>query len=199
MVASQPVAATQPQSIRRIKNRRRFKRVDLEINGRFLSEDGDDCTLSTVNVSCAGALVRAETLPAIGADIVCYFDDLGRVQSKVVRHGPSVFAVAFEVSRHKRDKLADRLTWLFNADTLGLSDDRAAPRYVTDGPAMVVRADGRTLQCRVIDISMTGASFEAEGPAPYVGEVVQAGNLSGEVIRRERSKFAIRFQRVADA
>ncbi|MEO1100513.1 MAG: PilZ domain-containing protein [Pseudomonadota bacterium] len=186
-------------NIRSARDRRRNKRVDLEIEGRFLSDSGDDHTLRTRNLSCSGALVHAAQQPPEGSDLICYFDEFGRVATTVIRHTPDGFAIAFKVSPHKKDKLADRLTWLLNREELDLSEDREAPRHVASGPAMVTRADGRQIQCTVVDISLTGASFEASGPAPFVGEIVKTGNLSGEVVRRHRNAFAVRFLRGAEA
>ena len=38
-------------------DRRRHKRVDLCLPGRFLTHVGNDASLSTINLSCSGALV----------------------------------------------------------------------------------------------------------------------------------------------
>ena len=165
----------------------------VSISGRFLAEDNEDHSLLTVNMSCGGASFRANRRPGIGAQLICYFDDLGRIESEVVRHTAEGFAVRFLVTARKRDKIADRLTWLANFRRLGLSDEREAPRHAGGGPAMVTRADGRVLQCRTIDISLAGAAFECNGPPPYVGERVTVGNLVGEVVRTLRQGFAIRY------
>lgn len=177
------------------KDRRRHKRVTIEIEGRFLNDDGEDHVLRTQDLSCSGALVEAERRPHEGSDVVCYFSELGRVATTVIRHTPDGFAIRFKASQHKKDKLADRLTWLLNREVLALQEDRQAPRYVTEGAALVERADGRQVQCRVVDISLSGASFEADGPPPFVGENIRAGNLVGEVVRRSGNMFAIRFKR----
>ena len=42
-----------------------------------------------------------------GEQIVCYFDELGRVVAEVIRMTPGGFAVRFQTSHLKRDKLAD--------------------------------------------------------------------------------------------
>ncbi|MDJ0921280.1 MAG: PilZ domain-containing protein [Henriciella sp.] len=167
-------------------------RVDLALDGRFMFDEADH-SLRTVNVSCGGALFEAEAKPPVGEGVVCYFDDLGRVMSKVVRHVANGFAVEFQASRHKKDKLADRLVWLVNHKNFDLEDERSAPRKAAGGPALVSRANGSKLQCRVIDISLTGAAFEVDGPAPVIGEIVQAGSLKGEVVRSITNEFAIRF------
>ena len=179
-------------SLRQKPDRRRHKRVELSLNGRFL-HDGADHTFLTANVSCGGAIVQARAIPEVGAAVVCYFDDLGRVSGEVVRHTEDGFAVTFKASDHKKDKLSDRLIWLLNHKKYNLSDERSAPRKAGGGPALVTRANGTKLQCRVIDISLTGAAFEFDGPVPVVGEQVRVGTLRGEVVRAVSGEFAIRF------
>ena len=178
---------------RKKKDRRRNRRVEIRIKGRFLNERSEDQSLVTRNISCGGALIESTNIPPIDSRIVCYFDHLGRVAARVARRTEFGFAVAFQVTQHKRDKLADKLTWLVNRGPLNLVDERAAPRYAAGGPAIVRRADGRDLQCRVVDISLSGASFKTDGPIPSVGETVKAGNLTGRVVRCEDQFFAIRY------
>lgn len=173
-------------------DRRQHKRVPLRLDGRFMVDESDH-SLVTLDVSCGGASITAQVKPPEGTKVVCYFDDLGRVVTHVVRHQEKGFAVAFDVGTHKRAKLADRLVWLVNHKKYGLSEERAAPRKPAHAPALVTRANGTKLQCRVIDISLTGAAFEAKGPAPIIGEIVRAGSIRGEVVRSMNAEFAIRF------
>lgn len=175
------------------KDRRANARVDLALNGRFLSEGGEDHSLLTRNISCGGAELIARIRPETRSKLICYLDDLGRLEAEVVRMTEQGFAVRFLVTARKRDKIADRLTWLANYKKLGLDDEREAPRYAGGGPALVTRANGRVLQSRVIDISLAGAAFETDGPAPPIGEIVRVGNLTGEVVRTLRNGFAIRY------
>jgi hypothetical protein len=193
--------AVQPAKVKRLaraeaaKDRRRNKRVELALGGRFLMDGADDHSFIVVNISCGGAAFRADLKPPVGAKIVCYLDDLGRLEAEVVRPTDDGFAVRFLSTAHKLGKIADRLTWLCNYKQLGLSDERVAPRHADGGPALVTRADGRIIQCRTIDISLSGAAFTADGPAPHVGEIVTVGNLTGEVVRTLRNGFAIRYMR----
>lgn len=181
-----------PSRTRSKPDRRRHQRVELRLNGRFM-HDGADHSFLTVNISCGGAQFEARALPDIGAAVVCYFDDLGRVMGRVVRHVSEGFAVVFDATQHKKDKLADRLLWLINHKKYDLQDERSAPRKAAGGPALITRANGTKLQCRVIDISLTGAAFEFDGPVPIVGEYVRVGGIRGEVVRAITGEFAIRF------
>ncbi|MEL7128987.1 MAG: PilZ domain-containing protein [Pseudomonadota bacterium] len=181
------------QNPRLQRDHRRHRRVGLVLHGRFLNQTSEEHTLVTVDISCGGARVRANTKPGLGEQVVCYLDELGRVVGHVKRHTEDGFAIVFQVAQHKRDRLADKLVWLHNKDILGLVEERGAQRFAAEGPAILIRQDGRRLQCRVIDISLTGAGFETDGPAPLIGEMVITGNISGEVVRRSNNSFGIRF------
>lgn len=175
------------------KEQRRGKRIEFELTGRFLDHDENEFDLKTANVSCTGAYILCEHSPEVGTDIICYFNDLGRISSRVIRHLPNGFAVNFNLTMFKRDKIADKLTWLINKDALGLEEQRDLPRFAMNGPALVERENGRHIQCRVIDFSLASASFETSASLPPIGEVVKAGILSGRVIRSEGKIFAIRY------
>jgi hypothetical protein len=199
MTLPQPLHTAPSSGASPRRDRRSYKRVELRLTGRYLLGESDDRELLTSNVSCDGALILSQSPPDSGEQIVCYFDDLGRVVADVVRMAPGGFAVRFQTSTLKRDKLADRLTWLLNKDTLGLAEDRAAARFSATGQAVVILSDGTQLQCRLTDISLTGAAFEALGTTPFVGDRVRTGNLPAEVVRVAGKKFAVRYLRGAEA
>ncbi len=178
-----------------MKDRRRFKRATLSLGGRFLDEQSEEHAFLTLDLSCAGAHLIAKHRPPTGSNVVCYIDHFARVSGRVVRHTSEGFVVTYDVPAYKRDKLADRLVWLLNRDPLQLEEDRVAERFPTSGPCTLLRNDGTPIRCRALDISLTGASFETDGPPPFIGDMVTAGALRGEVVRRERRVFAIRFLR----
>lgn len=193
MVAAAP-NKKQSDYIRSRPDRRRHFRVEQTLGGRFMLNE-TEYKLETINISCGSALIKADVLPPIGQSLVCYFDELGRVMVDVVRHVEDQFGVVFKVGAHKRDKLADRLIWLVNYASLDLEDSRESPRNTASGPALLTRADGTKLQCKISDISLTGAAFTHNGPPLLVGENVRAGSLTGQVIRSVAGEFAIRFTR----
>lgn len=187
--------AVRLQNPRLVKDHRAHRRVDIALQGRFLNNRTEEHSLVTVNISCGGALVKSPTKPGLDSQIVVYFDELGRVVGNTVRHTEDGFALRFQVTQTKRDKLADKLVWLTNHEKLGLVEERGAQRFAAEGPAIIIRQDGRRLQCRVVDISLTGAGFIAEGPPPMIGEIITAGNISAEVMRTAGNNFGVRFVR----
>ena len=188
----QSIIDQSPRSLRN-KDRRRHRRIIVRISGRFLNEISEDKPLQTRDISCSGAMIDSEHKPPVGARIVCYLDQLGRVAATVIRHTETGFAVNFQTTQTKRDRIADKLTWIINKGPLDLNDERRASRFAAGGPAIVRRESGRDLQCRAVDISLTGAGFKTDGPMPVIGETVKVGNLYGTVVRSAEQFFAIRY------
>lgn len=198
---------TLPQSLRQAhsaganaeRDRRSHIRVEMRLTGRFLAGESQDRELVTANVSCDGAFILSPTPPEPGEQVVCYFDQLGRVAAGVVRTEPDGFAVRFQTSPLKRDKLAGRLNWLINRDEPLPPDERTSVRQSSAGHTFITLADGTQLPCRQTDMSLTGAAFEALGALPFVGDRVQTEYLPAEVVRVAGRTFAVRFLRGAEA
>lgn len=169
------------------------QRLPVQLQGRYLNAHGDEHRIVSVAMSCRSAQVFAKDLPQEGSQIVCYFDGLGRVTGEVSRVLDRGFLIRFSLTVRKRDKLADQLTWLINKDKLELSDERQHDRYDAGGPAQLKLEGGGVLNCRVVDISLTGAGFEAFSRAPAIGDIVTVGNLRGEVVRSQGRSFGVRF------
>ena len=179
------------------KDHRRHRRVKIRLQGRFLNDASEEHSIVCLNISSGGACFASMSVPDIGTQIVCYLDELGRIVGKVIRHTDDGFAIAFKTSQIKRDRIADKLIWLVNKDRLGLAEERGAQRFAAEGPALITRQDGRSLQCRVVDISLTGAGFECDGPSPKVGEMISVGSITAEVMRATPKGFGVRFVRPA--
>lgn len=175
------------------------QRLPVQLHGRYLDAKGDEHRIVSVAMSCRSAQVRSKDLPQQGSQIVCYFEGIGRITGEVTRVVERGFLIGFTLSARKRDKLADQLIWLVNKDKLGLDDDREHGRYSAGGPAQLKLEGGGVLNCRVVDISLTGAGFEAFSRAPAIGDIVSVGNLRGEVVRSQGRSFGIRFLRSNEA
>lgn len=174
-------------------NESRYKSVSLKLKGKFLDSLNEEHRLVTEDVSCGGATIMAKHRPDIGDNIVCYIDDFARIAGTVAKHTGTGFTLAFAAPQQKRERLADRLVWLLNAERLGLSEDRRETRIPVSAPCKVIRKDGETIECRVLDISLSGANFESDTITPQMDEVVRAGGVIGTVVRREKRMFAIQF------
>jgi len=104
--------------------------------------------------------------------------------------------VALRTDRVKKDKLAAQLTWLANKHELDLPEDRRHERAVPRNPKTVLQlGDGRHYQCRIIDLSLSGAAIEID-VKPAIGVQVMLGTMRGQVVRHFEDGIAIEFATV---
>ena len=180
----------------RARERRRFRRAPLIVNGRMLGPAGQEFDCRTADISPGDVRLAASTLPDVGQRVVLYLDGFGRMAGNVVRRcGTEEVAVVFEQSAHKREKMAEALTWAINKDPLGLD---AIERRLTsrDDPrlARIEFETGETLDGEVLDFSLAGMTIRSSKIAPPLGAWVRIGNTYGRVARRIDGGFAIDFE-----
>ncbi|MCA8901757.1 MAG: PilZ domain-containing protein [Hyphomonas sp.] len=178
--------------------RRRFPRLDLRLQGRFLTEFDEDEAFEARDMSCTSAHIAATHRPEHGALVICYFDFLGRIVGTVDRHTEDGFIILFDMARHKAARIAEKLEILTGAGSMQSHERRESDRADWDGPARVLRENGQILSCRILDFSLTGASFECAGPMPAVNEIVTAGHIPAKVVRIGDGGFAVRYLQKAE-
>ncbi|MEZ5918347.1 MAG: PilZ domain-containing protein [Parvularculaceae bacterium] len=171
--------------------RRRHRRVDMNLKARVLMEDGAEEPCIVVNISAGGAMLKARTPPPEGAEVIVYIDDIGRFKGKVVRSSRHVFAVDYRGRKAKTKRTADALTYAAN-QTGKRVDRRGSPRIRQDAPALVRLENGDTLNCAILDISLTGASIAIE-PRPTLGALLTVGRMKAKVVRRHETGVGVVF------
>jgi hypothetical protein len=176
--------------------RRRHQRVRIALLGRFMLEDRREFPCQTLNMSPGGVAITAPVMARVGERVVAYLDHIGRIEGVVVRQFERGFAMSIWATLRRRDKLADQLTWLANRQILGLPEDRrhdrATPR---DTLSTVTFPNGSEVNCRVIDVSLSGAAV-ASDLRPALGTTVMLGKTQGVVVRHIDQGFAIEFNRL---
>jgi hypothetical protein len=181
------------------QERRRHQRVKVVLSGRYMLSDRREFDCQTVNMSPGGALLAVTTLPHIGDPVVAYIDHVGRLEGRCVRHLPNSFAMTVTGTIRRREKLADQLTWFANRAKLGLPEDRRHERFPLEDPrSTLTLPSGITIQCRVIDVSLSGAAVSAE-VTPPIGSPVTIGRTPARVVRHIDGGFAVEFSRVQTA
>ena len=101
------------RSVKRAKimqKRRRFKRMDVSLNGRFMVEDTKEYPCEVFNMSPEGMAVRAPFSPRVGERVISYIDHFGGLDGKVARIFDGGFAVEFKISARKRERISNVLT-----------------------------------------------------------------------------------------
>ncbi len=182
---------------KRFDDLRRHQRVRVSVSGRYMLEDRREFECQTVDMSPGGVAFFAPIKPSIGARVVAYLDDLGRIEGIVVRHIENGFALALRASAQKRDKLADQLTWITNRQTLGLPDDRRHERIAPRNQrSILVTQDGHERVIKLIDVSLSGAAMKID-TRPPLGSMVTVGGAPARVVRHFDGGIAVEFRRVA--
>lgn len=175
-----------------LRERRRFRRMPIEVNGRMLDPLGREHDCRTADISPGDVRIVAPILPGVGDRVVLYLDGIGRVSGNVARKcGEGEVAIIFDFGAHKRERLAEQLTLAVNKD-LGV-DEPARP--VRDG-AQTVRLEfetGDAYDGEVLDFSLAGMTVRTQRPPPLIGVWVRVGAVYGRVARLIEGGFAIDF------
>ncbi len=174
-------------------DRRRHKRIAVTLLGRFMRENKEEHPCRLIDISAGGAAITSTVFVPVGERVVAYFDHVGGIEGEVVREFEGGFAFRINATTHKREKLAAQLTWLANrnelADASGRRHDRISP---TAGQSTLQLAEGIVLSCRVLDISISGASI-ATPARPEIGTEVVLGKLRARVVRHHPQGFGVQF------
>jgi hypothetical protein len=178
------------------QERRRHQRVRVLLTGRFMREDRQEFPCQTINMSPGGVTLSTPTPPRAGEHVVAYIDHVGRVEGRCTRVFENGFAMTISATLRRRDKLADQLTWFANRNTLGLPEDRRHKRIELRNPrSTLLLPDGNTIECRVVDVSLSGAAVATKAKLP-LGSPVTLGRTPARVVRHLDSGFALEFSRL---
>lgn len=173
--------------------RRNFQRVRIKVYGRFMLEDRSEHPCQVIDMSPGNVAFRADRQGAPGEKVIAYLDHIGRVEGVVTRTLDDGFAMTVIASDRKKDKLAAQLTWLANRHELDLPEDRRHERVTPRNPMSTLQlSDGRQYQCRIIDLSLSGAAVEID-VRPALGVQVALGTMRGQVVRHFEDGVAIEF------
>jgi hypothetical protein len=181
------------------QERRRHQRVKVQLTGRFMRADRQEYTCQTVNMSPGGAWLEADSIPNVGEHIVAYIAHVGRIEGHCTRIDGNRFAMNIAATLRRRDKLADQLTWFANRNILGLPEDRRHKRFELRNPRSILRlSDGSMIECRVIDVSLSGAAVALRDKLP-LGTPVHLGRTPARVVRHIDNGIALEFSRLQTA
>jgi hypothetical protein len=181
-----------------VPDRRRHRQVPVKVIGRFMRENKQEYPCQVINMSAGGMALLAPVGCDVDERIVAYLDNLGRIEGIVVRRFEGGFAVRILASLYKRERIANLLTWLVNQETLGLTEERRHERIVPRVDASkLILPDGAVHNCRVIDVSLSGASVACT-VKPEMGTMVILGRMRGRVVRHHEQGLALQFAKLQD-
>jgi hypothetical protein len=171
----------------------RFQRVKVSLLGRYMLADRREFPCQVLEMSPGDAVVIAPISGIAGERVIAYIDHLGRIEGDITDVIDGGFKMDIVATSRKRDKMAAQLTWLANKDLLNLPEDRRHERVVPDNRhSTVVLDDGRRYNCKIIDISLSGAAIEL-AVRPAMGTPVTLGRMRARVVRHFGDGVAVEF------
>lgn len=178
---------------RTVEERRQNKRYPLSLIGRFMRTDRHEYPCRTVDISVGGAAFSTPVQLEVGEQIIAYVDEVGGLEGVVSRVFDGGFAMHLRATRHKREKLAARITWLINRNEIEGLEARTHDRVNPPQQQTTIRiAEGVTVKCQLIDVSLSGASIATEARPP-VGSEIMVGKLRARVMRHHERGIGVRF------
>lgn len=173
--------------------RRDFQRVNVKLYGRYMLEDRTEHPCQVIDMSPGSASMLAEFIGEPGEKVIAYLDHIGRVEGVLTRTNDDGFAMTILASDRKKDKIAAQLTWLANRHELNLPEDRRHDRVAPRNPISILSLnDGRQYECRIVDLSLSGAAIEIS-VKPALGTPVTLGTMRGQVVRHFQEGVAVEF------
>lgn len=175
-------------------DRRRHKRFALTLLGRFMRANKQEYPCRLNDISVGGAAMNSPVAIPVGEKIIAYFDHIGGIEGQVVRAFDGGFAMKIIATQHKREKLAAQITWLINKSEIASIEERRHERWSTHPPtaAILTLAEGISIDCHILDISLSGASVATEARPP-IGNDVLIGKLRCRVIRYHDRGIGVQF------
>lgn len=160
--------------------------------GRFMLPDMSEHACQVLDLTLEGATFMTGDVPPTGLAIVAYLEDLGRVE--VISGGPipGGFKIRYAATGARLERLQQRITYIMErAD--GAPDQRRHPRFEPkDKHSSITLPDGRSYNCEVLDISVSGAGVKTD-VMPALGTYLMVGKMKGRVVRFLENGFAIEF------
>jgi hypothetical protein len=178
------------------QERRRFQRVKVNLQGRYMLANRQEYDCQVVDMSPGGMALIAPVSAQIGERVVAYIDLVGRLEGVATRLFENGFAMTIGATLRKRDKLAAQLTWLTNRHLLAQPEDRRHGRFVPKNPmTTLIMPNGLNIGCRLIDVSLSGAGIATQ-QRPPIGALVTIGKVQSRVVRHLEEGFAVEFTRL---
>ena len=135
--------------------------VQVNLQGRYMLPSREEYSCEIIEMSTAEMLLSAPVQPILGEKIIVYITELGRFEGVVARLEPEGFAMGMSLAELKHKKLAERLTWFANRDSLEAAENRRFDRIV---PLMqrvaLLLPNGEERVAKISDLSLTGVSIE---------------------------------------
>ena len=148
----------------------------------------------TSRVSPFRMMVDVPVVGKVGDRLSSFFRDFGKFEGLISEAMGDSFLLELEMTRSMREDLANKLTWLEKKQKEPtIPDLRKDARIIPASPhSTLTMADGATVGCFVIDMSVSGAAVSSP-LQPQIGTPLAVGACIGRVVRLLPVSFAVKF------
>lgn len=176
-------------------DRRRSRRVAVDLPGRYMLEDGSEHACVCVDISVGGARLRAAQSGPWGSRVIVYIDGIGRIEGYIVRRTVGWFAIETRANPRKVERVQERIALLATAEEGG--DRRGGDRDAAHRTVRLYTLDGRAHDAELTDISREGAALRTEASFE-IDERVRLDSRRAVVARVFPGGVALRFENWVD-
>jgi hypothetical protein len=134
----------------------------------------------------------------VGDWVTTHFDEFGVLRGQITRALGFGFVLSLKLRDAERARLASKVLWFERRRNYEVSELRRHRRMVPRNPqSTIILADGSTMPCFVIDMSVSGAAISAN-ILPRRGMPLALGSVVGKVVRILDPGFAVQFVEPVD-
>lgn len=178
-------------------DRRRHKRVAVNLPGRYMLEDGSEHSCVCVDVSVAGLRLQGAQVGPWGSRVVAYIDGIGRIEGYIVRRAIGWFSLECRINARKGERVQERIAWIVGSDAPEISDRRGDNRERARRRSSIFTFDGRQFVAHLTDISREGAAMLTDAVVE-AGEKVRLDTRRARVVRVFPGGVALKFENWVD-
>ncbi len=180
-----------------VNDRRRYKRVAVNLSGRYMLEDGAEYPCECIDVSVGGVRLRAAQAGPWGSRVIAYIDGIGRLEGFIVRRAPGWFALETRITTRKGERVQERIAAILHADLGNSGDRRDDGRDFSNRKVWLYTLDGQKHEALLTDVSRAGAALLTEA-ALEIDERVRLDSRRAVVSRLFPGGAALKFENWVD-
>jgi hypothetical protein len=170
----------------------RHKDDGPQLDARFMLPDRSEGRCRIAGLSLDGALFITSERPPVGTVIIAYIASIGRTEGYVAGVSPAGLLVRFNATEAQKIRIREQLS------VSDVSEQRRAPRVALHDANSVLVANGESVPCVVLDISLTGAALLTT-LQPAISSIVSIGCMKARVARHFEGGIGIEFIPMRDA
>ncbi|WP_363350039.1 PilZ domain-containing protein [Methylocystis echinoides] len=169
-------------------------RVKISLAGRYMlvgSKGEYEC--HTYEMSADEASLFAPVVSTVGARVVIYLSELGRLTGSISRLTEIGFDMSLQLTPRKREKLAGQLAWRVNRHEA--KDRRRHERIKPENEISILTLpNGDEHVVRIRSLSTSGVALDSEHDV-RIGDEVLIGATAAKVVRVRDGEIACQFLR----